>query len=132
MIDWKKVFSIYATFGIPLLYLYNIYLAYTFPHTLFISWQLQIFGLLLTLCGVVMWTVSYINLGWSFGVLPQKQKRVTKGLYKYVSHPMYIAIYLTFLGLSLSNTSLPGLLFLTLILVPILTLRATLEEKNLT
>lgn len=130
-IDLKKIFSIYATIGIPLLYLYNIYLAYNFPDTFAASLQLKILGMILALLGVTLWIISYMNLGWSFGVLPQKQKRVTKGLYKYFNHPMYIAIYLTFLGLSLSNASLPGLLFLMLFMVPLLVIRATLEEKRL-
>lgn len=131
LIDWKKVWSIYATIGIPLLYLYNIYLAYAFPQTITISFQLRILSMVLAVGGVTIWVISYINLGLSFGVLPQKQKRVTKGLYKYTNHPMYIGIWCTFVGLSLTNASLPGLLFLTLIITPLLTARAILEEKNL-
>lgn len=131
MIDWKKVFSLYATIGIPLLYLYNIYLAYAYPQTFFSSVAIRLLGIVLTVIGLGVWIISYVNLGWSFGVLPQKQKRISKGLYRYFNHPMYAGIYCTFLGLSLANTSLPGLLFLTLIIVPLLTLRATLEEKKL-
>lgn len=131
MIDWKKVFSIYATIGIPLLYLYDIFLAYAFPKTFQVSFPLLLLGILLSLVGSCLWIMSYMHLGWSFGVLPQKQKRVTKGLYKYFNHPMYVGIYITFLGLALANASLPGLLFLLLVIVPLLVLRATLEDRRL-
>ena len=130
-IDWKKVWSIYATIGIPLLYLYNIYLAYAFPNTITESLQLKLLGIIFAGIGAVIWIISYINLGISFGVLPQKQKKVTRGLYKYTNHPMYIGIWCTFVGLSLANASLPGLLFLTLIMTPLLVIRAAFEEKQL-
>jgi len=113
------------------MYLYNIYLAYTFPKTLYISWLVQLLGFFLAIAGLVFWVVSYINLGWSFGVLPQKQKRVTKGLYRYFKHPMYMGIFLTFLGLSLANMSFIGLLFTVLVISPILLTRAYFEQKKL-
>lgn len=131
IVDWKKVWSIYATLGIPLLYLYNILLAYQYGNTMRISPRLGILGLLLAVCGAGIWIVSYVNLGFSFGVLPQKQKKVTRGLYAYINHPMYVGIWCTFVGLSIANASLPGLLFLTLIITPLLTIRAHFEEKKL-
>ncbi len=131
MIDWKKVLSIYATIAIPLLYIYNIFLAYAYPQTLSLTFQVKLLGLFLAVIGIVIWITTYLHLGFSFGVLPQKQKRVTRGLYAYFNHPMYGGIYLTFLGLSLANSSLPGLLFLNCILLPVLFLRANAEDKQL-
>lgn len=131
LVDWKKVWSIYATIGIPILYLYNIFLAYQYPKTMLITPRLAIFGVILALFGIAIWIISFINLGISFGVLPQKQKRVTRGLYRYINHPMYVGIWCVFIGLSLANSSLPGLLFLALIMTPLLVIRATLEDRQL-
>src|SRR5260221_124833 len=131
MIEWKIVWSIYATIAIPLLYLCTIFLAYTYPHTFALPWLLQTFGFFLAIFGIVIWILSYYYLGASFGILPKKQKRVTRGLYTYINHPMYIGIWSTFVGLSLAHTSLPGLLFTTLIITPLLFIRAAVEDKQL-
>ncbi len=131
-INWKLVFSFWATLFIPSLYLINIYIAASFPNTFNISPQLRLLGILLSILGIVFWVISYINLGKSFGVLPNKQKRVKKGLYKYFNHPMYMAIFTTFLGMSIANASWQGLIFLDIVILPLLFIRAHFEDKNLT
>lgn len=102
-----------------------------FPNTFDASFQLKFLGIILSFSGIIFWITSYLNLGHSFGVIPQKQKRVRKGLYKYVNHPMYMAIFITFLGISIANASWQGLIFLNLIIVPLLFVRAYFEDKNL-
>lgn len=102
-----------------------------FPDTFDASFQLKFLGIILSFIGIIFWIISYFNLGHSFGVIPQKQKRVTKGLYKYVNHPMYMAIFITFLGISIANASWQGLIFLNLIIVPLFFVRAYFEDKNL-
>ena len=131
-INWKLVFSFWATLFIPLLYLVNIYIAAIYGNTFNISLQLRFLGIILSMVGIIFWIISYINLGHSFGVLPKKQKRVTKGLYKYFNHPMYMAIFTTFLGMSIANASWQGLIFLNIVILPILFIRAHFEDKNLT
>ncbi|EKD90211.1 MAG: isoprenylcysteine carboxyl methyltransferase [uncultured bacterium] len=131
-INWKLVFSFWATLFIPLLYLVNIYIAAIYGNTFNISLQLRFLGIILSMVGIIFWIVSYINLGKSFGVLPKKQKRVNKGLYKYFNHPMYMAIFTTFLGMSIANASWQGLIFLNIVILPILFIRAHFEDKNLT
>lgn len=132
IVKWKLVWSFYVTFAIPLLYLANIALSYFYPNTLSLPFFFSLIGILVSVIGLVIWILSYFYLGKSFGVLPQKQKRITKGLYGYFNHPMYVGIFLTFLGLSFSNLSAFGLVFLFLVITPILFLRARLEDKKLT
>jgi len=133
IIKWRLVWSFYVTFAIPLLYLTNIYLAYSFPKTIPGSSIITIIvGIIIAIIGLSVWITSYLHLGKSFGVLPQKQKRIVSGIYKYINHPMYLGIWLTFLGLSLTNRSRMGILFLCLVITPLLALRVKLEEKKLT
>lgn len=128
----KQVLSFYGTILIPFLYLINIAVAYFYPNTINLSFVFILIGIPISIVGIIIWILSYFHLGKSFGVLPQKQKRVTKGLYRYVKHPMYIGIFLTFLGLSLVKLSALGLIFLFLIITPILILRAKFEDEKLT
>lgn len=132
--DWVNlnlVASFLGTVLIPLLYIINIKIAYETPNSFSAPVSIQILGLLIGLIGLIFWVISYINLGSHFGVLPQKQKRVKKGLYKYFSHPMYMGIYATFLGISIANKSWQGLIFLNIVIVPLLFFRAYFEEKKL-
>lgn len=131
MIKWNLVFSFVLTVLIPLLYLFNINIAYKTPNSFNPPILLIYAGIFLGLLGALIWAISYINLGHSFGVLPKKQKRVKKGLYKYFNHPMYMGIYLTFLGISLANSSWQGLVFLNLVVLPVLFVRALFEDKKL-
>ena len=132
MIKWNLVWEFIATILVPLLYLLNIVVAFSTPASFRAPILIILAGILTAVLGIIIWITSYINLGKSFGVLPQKQKRIKRGLYKYTNHPMYIGIYATFLGLSLANASWQGLVFLNMILLPLLFIRAVFEEKTLT
>lgn len=132
MIKWRLVWSFYITLIVPFLYLTNIYLAYSFSNTINSSFFSTISGIIIAITGLLIWLVSYKHLGKSFGVLPQKQKRKTTGIYKYMNHPMYLGIWLTFFGLSLAEASKAGIIFLLVIITPLLALRVKLEEKYLT
>lgn len=130
-ISIKEILSFYLTFGIPLVYLYGLVLIFAFAGTLRLSFNLVILGVVLAFLGITIWTTSMIQLGSAFGVLPRKQKRVVLGLYKYLRHPMYLGISLTYVGLSLANNSKQGLNFAMLIIVPLLLVRAYFEERKL-
>ncbi len=132
MIKWNLVFEFVLTIIIPLLYLLNIQIIAVTPNTVTFSLALNVLGAAIAAMGLAIWIITLINLGKSFGVLPQKQKRVKSGLYKYFNHPMYIGIWCAFLGLSLANNSWPGLVFLNLIMTPLLFFRAYYEDRNLT
>ena len=130
-INWKLVFSFWATITIPLLYILNIYIAAVTSDTFLAPIELRILGIAVTVFGLIFWVISYINLGGSFGVLPKKQKEVKKGLYKYFNHPMYIGISAVMIGLAIANASWQGLIFYNLILLPVLIIRSRAEEKIL-
>jgi len=129
--NWRLILEFYAIAAIPLLYLTNIYLAYSFPKTIPSSIITTIIGTVTAIIGLSVWITSYLHLGKSFGILPQNQKRISKGIYKYISHPMYLGIWLTFLGLSLAQASKAGIIFLCLVITPLFALRIKLEEKKL-
>ena len=131
IIKWKLVWEFVATIIIPLLYLGNVAVIARTPDTGKNSIFFVFLGIIIAICGLIFWILSYINLGKSFGVLPQEQKRIKSGLYKYFSHPMYVGIWLTFLGLSLANSSWQGILYLNLIITPLLFVRSHFEEKKL-
>ncbi len=128
---WKTSLSAFATILIPLLYILNLLFIAGYSGTFFAPMSVEILGIVSALIGMSIWVITFFNLKGSFGVLPQKQKRVKKGLYKYFNHPMYVGIYYTFLGLSFANRSWQGLFFLTVIMTPLLVIRATLEDKKL-
>lgn len=112
-----------------MIYLTSLYLAYfggTFKNT-----SLSYLGILVAIFGIVFWITGMINLGNSFGILPKTQKKVSKGLYKYFNHPIYIGISATVIGLSIAKSSYAGLVFYCLVLLPLTIFRARLEEKNL-
>ncbi len=131
MIKWNLVASFLGTALIPLLYLLNIEVIYKTSGSFSAGTEIITLGIIIAILGLGMWILTYAQLGKSFGVLPQKQKRIKTGLYKYFNHPMYIAIYISFLGLSLTSRSWPGMVFLNLILVPLLFFRAYFEDKKL-
>jgi protein-S-isoprenylcysteine O-methyltransferase Ste14 len=130
-VRWNLVWSFWATIFIPLLYLINIKLAFESGNLQFFGY-LNLLGTFVSIFGLIFWIISYINLGRSFGVLPQKQKKVKLGLYKYFNHPMYIGISAVMIGLSIANNSFVGLVFYCLVILPVLTVRSNLEEKKLT
>jgi len=131
VIKWKLVAEFILTVIIPLTYLYNILIIVITPNSFSITPILKLLGICIAIFGLIFWIVSLINLRKSFGVLPQKQKKVKTGLYKYFNHPMYVGIWCCFLGLSLANGSVQGLIFLNLFMTPLLFIRAYFEDKNL-
>jgi protein-S-isoprenylcysteine O-methyltransferase Ste14 len=120
-----------GTIVFPLLYLLNALIAYSFTATFYAPISVSLLGSVLMFIGICIWITTMVHLKKGFGVLPQKQKRIKIGLYKYFNHPMYGGIYLTFLGLSLANQSWQGLFFLNVFLLPTLVFRAAYEDKYL-
>jgi len=113
-------------YTLPLLILYS-----TIPNYGFGSLYLTIFGLILFLIGIVLWAWGFFSLGNLFYILPKPIKVTKRGIYRYISHPIYIGIVMVFGGLSISLGSLPGLLYSIIILIPFNILRACLEAKYL-
>lgn len=129
-IDTKMIGEFYFTIGVPIVYATNLWLVVK-SGSIVLPDLLRIIALIISFVGMGLWMVSYVNLGGSFGVLPKKQKKVVGGVYRYLRHPMYAGIVLTFSGLSIANQSVAGLMFLLLVTVPLLCIRSVLEEKHL-
>lgn len=129
--NWKLPFSFALTIIIPILYFVNIFLAYFIRNSYNGPGFLVILGILLAFFGLIFWAISFINIRKAFGVLPQEQKRIKTGLYRYFRHPMYWGIWFTFLGLSFANQSYPSLFFLFIVITPTLIIRAMIEERKL-
>lgn len=87
-------------------------------------------GLSLAYIGAVLWIGGMISLGKSFGVLPQVRRRVTGGFYKLLKHPIYLGIFFCYLGLSLTQKSVPGLGY-TFVVGIVCSIRAAREEALL-
>jgi len=80
-------------------------------------------GLVVFLSGLIILTVATLN----FAVAPYN-KPITGGLYRYSRHPMYLAMFLIYIGTSLASAS--WLFFLLTIATVVLTRpEAMLEER---
>ncbi|MFQ5673061.1 MAG: methyltransferase family protein [Nitrospinales bacterium] len=117
---------------VPSVYFVPLAMAYFSPkHFGFgIPWLVEL-GLGVGALGVVLWIVSTINLGRSLAVLPQADRLVTRGVYKYCRHPMYLGITLTLFGLLLACGSTFGMIYLLVVVLPLNLVRIRLEEKTL-
>jgi protein-S-isoprenylcysteine O-methyltransferase Ste14 len=126
----KLIFEFYLILSVPLVYLLGIFIIsrslFMIPDSLSI-----ILGLMLVFIGLFLWVWSYLTLRSSLTVLPKAKKLITSGPYQHLSHPMYLAMILTFLGFSLASGSIPGLLYTIFIIIPLNILRAKKEEEKL-
>jgi len=112
----KRIFnSAWLVFSLALIY--SIFL----PLKLGTMWFYV--GLPITLIGLVTLTIVMVN----FATTPW-DKPVTKGLYHYSRHPMYITIALFLLGIGIASASWLFLL-LSIIFTILNTLRAIYEER---
>jgi len=80
-------------------------------------------GLGVFLSGLAILTVATLN----FAATPHN-KPITGGLYRYSRHPMYLAIFLIYIGTSLASISWLFFLF-TIATVVLMRLEAILEER---
>lgn len=127
----KSLFSLFLTLAIPLAYFLNLFLIWRFQQTTSFSLPVTTVGTVSALVGVILWGVSFWELRSVFQVLPAANKRIKKGVYRWLGHPMYMGILLTFTGLGLTFQSKQGLIFTFLLTFPLLITRASLEEKKL-
>ena len=135
------VLNFYATLSIPLFYFLILgvitFTPATFPlflkpaMLLLAQPTIRILNLIITFSGIILWLWSYLALGKQFGVLPGNKVKVTRGPYKWLQHPMYLGIFLTFTGLSLATLSIPGLSTNWFLLTPINWYRAKKEAQLL-
>lgn len=93
--------------------------------------EIVIVGWFVGLTGLILWITSMVNLGKSLAVLPGSKQLVRQGLYRFMRHPIYMGINLTFLGLTLCLGSKWGLAYVLGIVFPLNFIRARLEERAL-
>ena len=81
--------------------------------------------------GVLLWAAAMWTLGSSLAVLPGTDHLVTKGVYRVFRHPVYIGIVLTLSGLFVACGSVPCLVYVGVVVIPLNIIRARAEEKAL-
>ncbi len=134
-IDFKSLTSnqrLVLNILIPSLYLLPLVVAWFSPkHFGFgVSWLVPL-GLMTGLLGVGLWSLGMWNLGRGLAVLPGADTLVTRGVYKYIRHPIYIGIEMTLFGLLLACGSWFGMIYWAGVILPVNRVRAREEEKAL-
>jgi protein-S-isoprenylcysteine O-methyltransferase Ste14 len=94
------------------------------------AFGVQLVGMFLTALGYLVFVWSVIARGrysvaWA---MPEHQKLVTRGPYRYVRHPSYLGYFLMFIGLVLLRPTLPTLF--SIVAIPGY-YRLTFEEERL-
>ena len=87
-------------------------------------------GILFNFCGAVVSIIATYQLRYSYGVFVQLRDILSKGIYRFVRHPIYFGYTLSTIGFLLV---VPRLAYLVLFIVSLLITiyRAKLEEKTL-
>ena len=114
---------------VPSLYLFPLVLAYLGPKNFGFGYDGLVYaGLAVGAVGMTLWILSILTLGHSLAVLPGTDRLVTRGVYRYLRHPIYIGIILTLGGLFLACGSTICLVYVFVIVVPLNVFRARAEE----
>ena len=117
---------------VPLAYLFPLVLAYLGPKNFGFGIRGLVYaGLFIGAVGVLLWAAAMWTLGSSLAVLPGTDHLVTKGVYCVFRHPVYIGIVLTLTGLFVDCGSVPCLVYVLLVVVPLNILRVRAEEAVL-
>jgi len=117
---------------VPSLYTLPLILAYLGSKNFGFGYEgLVYLGLGIGAVGLTVWILAMLTLGSSLAVLPGTDRLVTRGIYRYFRHPIYIGIILTLSGLFLACGSLICLVYVITIVVPLNIFRARSEEKFL-
>ena len=135
MLDFKSLSSnqrFLLNILVPMLYLFPLVFAYLRPKNFGFGFRELVYaGLSVGAVGVLLWMAAMWSLGSSLAVLPGTDKLVTKGLYRIFRHPVYIGIVLTLTGLFVACGSVPSLVYVLVVVIPLNIFRAKAEEKVL-
>lgn len=117
---------------VPLAYLFPLVLAYLGPKDFGFGFRPLVYvGLSIGAVGVLLWISAMWTLGSSLAVLPGTDQLVTKGVYRIFRHPVYIGIVLTLTGLFVACGSVPCLIYVLVVVIPLNIFRARAEEEVL-
>lgn len=135
MIDFKSLSSnqkFLLNILVPLAYLLPLVLAYVGPKNFGFGVPALVYaGLSIGAVGVLLWAAAMWSLGSSLAVLPGTNQLVTKGVYRVFRHPVYIGIVLTLSGLFVACGSVPCLVYVAVVVIPLNIFRARAEEQVL-
>lgn len=135
MIDFKTLSSnqkFFLNILVPLLYLFPLVFAYLGPKNFGFGFRGLVYaGLSVGAVGVLLWMAAMWSLGSSLAVLPGTDQLVSKGVYRVFRHPVYIGIVLTLTGLFVACGSVPCLVYVLVVVIPLNIFRARAEEKVL-
>ena len=87
-------------------------------------------GVAVTVIGAALAVAAFASLGRSFSVIPEARVLVTRGVYRFVRHPMYLAELLMIVGVLLGRAQLTTLIG-TLVVIALQVHRVRLEERLL-
>ncbi|MGM8060146.1 methyltransferase family protein [Vogesella indigofera] len=94
------------------------------------AWGVLPDAVVLVWLGTLLQIFSLLSLNRSIAIVAAKREIKTKGMYRYVRHPIYASYVLLFAGYVLSNTSVANVLIYALLLV-LLACRIAREERHL-
>ena len=117
---------------VPSLYLLPLVFAYLGPKNFGFGYDEFVYaGLSVGAVGVILWILAMLALGPSLAVLPGTDRLVTRGVYRYLRHPVYVGIVLTLSGLFLACGSAICLAYVLIVVIPLNIFRARTEEQVL-
>jgi protein-S-isoprenylcysteine O-methyltransferase Ste14 len=87
-------------------------------------------GVAITVVGAALALAAFVSLGRSFSVIPEARELTTRGVYRFVRHPMYLAEILMIAGVLFGQAELTTLIG-TLIVIGLQVHRVNLEERLL-
>lgn len=113
-----------------------LFSAYIFNITLIdiiISGALRKTGLVISIIGVLVFIISLLQLNKNLSPFPTPKSNsllIQSGLYKYIRHPIYTGILLSFGGYSFYSVSLYRMI-ITILLLLLFIIKSAYEEKKL-
>ena len=135
MLDFKSLSSnqkFLLNILVPMLYLFPLVFAYLGSKNFGFGYRELVYaGLSVGAVGVLLWMVGMWSLGSSLAVLPGTDQLVTKGVYRVFRHPVYIGIVLTLTGLFVACGSVPCLVYVLVVVIPLNIFQAKAEEEVL-
>jgi protein-S-isoprenylcysteine O-methyltransferase Ste14 len=117
----------------PLLYNFIQYLPQKYNHilaplnTLF---PLLFIGLFFCIIGLLITIISIFNMKSSFSIFVEVGDIVSRGMYRYMRHPVYFGYFISWVGLCLIRARLYTVIFAAMY-ISIILIRARMEEEKL-